>query len=83
MIEKRIQRRLDAMTPALMVQLGKVYNSLKDGMSTIADWFEVAPATADGGHGASRAPKTAKHHSSRAPIRPKPVLIAPIKYAGN
>ena len=44
MIEKRIQRRLDAMTPALMVQLGKIYNSLKDGMSAPADWFEVAPA---------------------------------------
>lgn len=44
MIEKRIQRRLDAMTPALMVQLGKIYNSLKDGMSAAADWFEVAPA---------------------------------------
>lgn len=44
-IEKRIQRRLDAMTPALMVQLGKIYNSLKDGMSKADDWFEgVAPA---------------------------------------
>jgi hypothetical protein len=40
MIEKRIQRRLDAMTPALLVQLGKIYNSLKDGMSVAADWFE-------------------------------------------
>lgn len=44
MIEKRIQRRIDAMTPALMVQLGKIYNSLKDGMSSIGDWFETAPA---------------------------------------
>lgn len=44
MIEKRIQRRLDAMTPALMVQLGKVFNSLKDGMSSPADWFEMTPA---------------------------------------
>jgi hypothetical protein len=40
-IETRIQRRLDAMTPALLVQLGKVYNSLKDGMSTPGDWFEM------------------------------------------
>lgn len=40
-IEKRIQRHLDAMTPALLVQLGKVYNSLKDGMSTPAEWFSA------------------------------------------
>lgn len=39
-IEKRIQRRIDAITPALMVSLGKIYNSLKDGMSTAIDWFE-------------------------------------------
>ena len=48
MIEKRIQRRIDAMTPALMVQMGKIYNSLKDGMSGPADWFEVASTTAEG-----------------------------------
>jgi len=41
MIEKRIQRRVDAITPALMVQLGKIYNSIKDGMSSAGDWFEV------------------------------------------
>jgi hypothetical protein len=38
-IEERIQRRIDAITPALMVSLGKIYNSLKDGMSAPADWF--------------------------------------------
>lgn len=38
-IEARIQRHLDAMTPALLVQMGKIYNSLKDGMSVPADWF--------------------------------------------
>jgi|GEM_PF-469583 len=40
-IEKRIQRRMDAITPALMVNLRKIYNSLKDGMSGPEDWFEV------------------------------------------
>ncbi len=40
-IEKRIQRHLDSMTPAQMVALGKVYNSLKDGMSAPGDWFEA------------------------------------------
>ena len=39
-IEKRIQRRIDAMNPALLISLTKIYNSLKDGMSKSADWFE-------------------------------------------
>jgi len=40
-IEKRIQRRLDAISPAQMVGLKKIYTSLRDGMSTAADWFEI------------------------------------------
>lgn len=39
-IEVRLQRKLDAMTPAQMVGLLKIYTSLKDGMSTAAEWFE-------------------------------------------
>jgi hypothetical protein len=46
-IEARIQRRLDAITPALFVQLGKVYNSLKDGMSSAGDWFDPIEQTAE------------------------------------
>lgn len=41
-IEKRIQRRMDAIQPAHVVGLKKIYRSLKDEMSSIADWFEVA-----------------------------------------
>lgn len=41
MIEKRIQRRLDTITPALMVQLKKIYASLRDGMGQISDWFDA------------------------------------------
>lgn len=40
MIEKKIQRRLETITPAQIVNLRKVYNSLKDGMSKSSDWFE-------------------------------------------
>lgn len=45
-IEKRIQRRIDTITPAQIVSLRKVYNSMKDGMSTAADWFEAATTDA-------------------------------------
>lgn len=39
-IEKRIQRHLDAIQPAQIVALKKIYASLRDGMSVAADWFE-------------------------------------------
>ncbi len=42
-IEARIQRRLDAIRPAQVVMLRKIYTSLKDGMSEPADWFEAVP----------------------------------------
>jgi hypothetical protein len=41
MIEKRIQRRMDTITPAQIIALRKIYTSMKDEMSTAADWFEV------------------------------------------
>lgn len=54
-IEKRIQRRLDAIQPAQVVSLKKIYASLRDGMSTAADWFDPVEAPAGA---ASHAPST-------------------------
>ncbi len=56
-IEKRIQRRIDSITPAQLVNLGKVFNSLRDGMSSPADWFEAA-VPAEAGTEAKAAAKT-------------------------
>lgn len=39
-IQKRIQCRVEAMRPAQMVQMKKIYASLRDGMSSPDDWFE-------------------------------------------
>jgi hypothetical protein len=41
MIELNIQRRIDTMTPALLIKLRKIYNSIKDGMSQPLEWFEL------------------------------------------
>ena len=41
-IEARIQRRIDAIQPAQVVSLKKIYVSLRDGMSTAAEWFDQA-----------------------------------------
>ncbi len=51
MIEKRIQRRLDTITPAQVVNLRKIYVSIEDGMSTPADWFEVQVPQSEQRHG--------------------------------
>lgn len=75
-IEKRIQRRLDSITAAQMVSLRKVYNSLKDGMSTAQDWFEVDGKPEEekktGNEAAKQAMKQAtkatdKHQDERSP----------------
>lgn len=39
-LEARIQRRLDTIQPAQVVALKKIYASLRDGMSSAAEWFE-------------------------------------------
>jgi hypothetical protein len=41
-IEVRCQRRLDAIRPAQVVQLRKIWASLRDEMSQPGDWFEAA-----------------------------------------
>ena len=51
-IETLIQRRLDAITPAQVVRLKRIYASLRDDMSTPGEWFEIAPA----GEGEGTAP---------------------------
>ena len=39
-IEGFIQRRVDAITPANVVSLRKIFTSLRDGMSSAKDWFK-------------------------------------------
>jgi hypothetical protein len=58
-IEKRIQCRLDAIRPAQIVQLKKVYASLRDGMSAPGEWFE-APAATESEAGGTLREKVAK-----------------------
>lgn len=41
-IEKRIQRHLDSITPAQLISLRKIYNSLKDGVAVANDFFEAS-----------------------------------------
>jgi hypothetical protein len=58
-LEKRIQRRLEAMTPGIMVQLGRVFTSLRDGMSEPGDWFpdEATPGAGQDAPGEAPVPQ--------------------------
>lgn len=51
-IEKRIQCRLQAVRPAQVVQLRKIYASLKDEMSGPGDWFDLSEQKPTGTAGA-------------------------------
>jgi hypothetical protein len=42
MLEAKIQRHIDSITPALVVQLGKAYNAINDGIGKVDDYFQVA-----------------------------------------
>lgn len=53
MIEKRIQRHVTSMLPAQLIQMRRIFASLKDGMSTPEEWFEVAPPSGDSGQPSS------------------------------
>lgn len=52
-IEKRIQRRLDAIQPAQVVSLKRIYASLRDGMSTASEWFDIDDSSQSSSTGGS------------------------------
>jgi hypothetical protein len=65
-IETRIQRRLDTIRPAQIVQLRKTWASLNDGMSVATDWFPKPQP--EGGEPA--APEAKGNEGLKAKLRP-------------
>lgn len=63
-IEKRIQRRIDSILPAQVVNLKKIYASLRDGVSMPSDWFEDAEKTNVSDLKKSKSPTEHKGESS-------------------
>lgn len=68
-IEKRILRRLDAITQAQFLEMMRIYNSLKDGMSTVESWFESTEAPAKSG---TESVKDALKSQVKKPSEPAP-----------
>ena len=48
LIEKRLQHKTTAIVRSQLVELGKIYNSIKDGMSARSDWFDVPKSQKSG-----------------------------------
>ena len=62
-IEARIQRRIDAIAPAQVIDLRKIYTSIKDGMSKAEDWFATNIVDASAEPSATPSGQTAKKSS--------------------
>jgi hypothetical protein len=58
-IEKRIQRHMEAIVPAQVASLKKIQVSLRDGMSSPEDWFDVIEGDAGNGKAQAGAEKPA------------------------
>lgn len=79
-IEARIQRRIDAIQPAQIVALERIYNSLRDGMSDVGDWFTGPPLEEKPAVVPAEAPQTARspgrgrraRQPDNAPAEPAP-----------
>ncbi len=54
-IEARLQRSLDAMQPAQLVSMRRIYKSIKDGMSTLEQWFTPKPVPDESANGGDTA----------------------------
>jgi hypothetical protein len=65
-LEALIQRRLDAITPAAVVRLRKIAQSLKDGVGKVEDWFQLEVKTAT----------VPVEKPKRAPAAPKSVPVS-------
>lgn len=81
MIEQRIQRRYDksTVTPGMVMQLKRIYNSLEDGMSKPEDWFKGAAPSAEERQDNTRTAKGRKRpQSTKASAEPpKPPAQSP------
>lgn len=87
-IEKRIQRKIVSIQPAQVVNLKKVYASLRDGMSSPDEWFEmVETKTTDDLKGNRKTPdsdvedvketKETKPQETKQPVENKDIGSAP------
>lgn len=78
-IEANIQRRIDAITPAQVVHLKRIFASLRDGMSEPSQWFAMSPvdAEAGAGQGKTSAAEAITRRAYRRKQAPPPAAAPP------
>lgn len=84
-IEKRIQRRVEAILPAQVLTLRRIHNSIRDGMSEASAWFEVQAPVAEVAAGDAR-PKdipASQTDQVKEKLRGKGKTAAPPEPAGG
>lgn len=79
-VEKRIQRRLDAITPAQVVSLKRIYASLRDDMSTPGEWFDMGEPAVGPETTASLDKVRAATAAKKTPTAAKPAAADPQRY---
>lgn len=79
-VEKRIQRRLDAITPAQVVSLKRIYASLRDDMSTPGEWFDMGEPAVGLETTASLDKVRAATAAKKTPTAAKPAAADPQRY---
>jgi hypothetical protein len=80
-LEANIQRRIDAITPALFLRLGKIANSLRDGMSKPADWFGTESVETNAGDATKKQAESIKEKlKAKPPATPTPPPADDVPY---
>jgi len=75
LLEKRLRHRVEATQSAEIVQLRNVYNSIRDGMGTIQDYFEL--------DGPAKAPEDVVQQAKKGPGRPPKASPEPAPAEGT
>lgn len=70
-IEQRIQRRLDAITPAQIISLRRIYASLRDDMSQPPEWFDMNDETHSGAASPATEPSTQRARTAARKAAPQ------------
>lgn len=69
-IEKRIQRKIDAIQPGQVVSLKQIYVSLRDGMSEPSEWFDTDESDPTKSRANLAALSDAEFNEKLAPFKP-------------
>jgi hypothetical protein len=78
MLEKRLMHKMDATIVQELISLGKIYQSLRDGMAKREDFFEVAPTVETSNVPTEAEEKAKRHRRTKAEMEATKIPEAPV-----